>query len=165
MSAEPTREELLVENARLREALLDKAGKINLREFYVKDGMATFGLEGGAAHLLADTFAHQFKENGAANYLEMSFVNDEVGELTVTMQRRQGKTPHQLRALAEAQRDRYRAALDRLRTLLDEHPTSVIKDTPATRLDPDAAAFFNRAISEVHYAIRDVEAMQKELGA
>lgn len=80
------------------------------------DARGGFGiqLEGGACHLLAEAFAEQFKGSGAINYLEVNFVHDELGGMSVTMQRTGGKTPGQLKAEAVAQRYELLAALKHL---------------------------------------------------
>lgn len=56
------------------------------------------GLEGGAASLLAEMLAGQFKDSGAVNYLELTFSSREAvpGErFVVTIQRAAGNTPGQ----------------------------------------------------------------------
>lgn len=68
-------------------------------------------LSGLACQMLAASFAGQFKGSGATNYLEMGMTHEELGPFTVTMQRRDGKTPAQFRAEAEAERDALRAQL------------------------------------------------------
>lgn len=104
MSQETT-EALLEENERLRHELMKKAvSEIAIVEMKARDGGLDVQLEGGACQLIAEAFAHQLKESGANNYIEMSFVSKVVspGErLVVTLQRASGKTPHQLRAAAE----------------------------------------------------------------
>lgn len=67
--------------------------------------------EGGACALLVHAFAEQFKEAGAINYLEVNFYSDDLGPLSVTIQRANGKTPGQLKSEAIAQRDELLAAI------------------------------------------------------
>lgn len=52
---------------------------------------------------LADTLTRLFRESGAVNYVEIGVdTNDaQMGDLLLTLQRRKGKTPHQLRLEAE----------------------------------------------------------------
>lgn len=89
------------EIALLRAALAEKAvSSTMLREMSVINGGLNMQLEGGAAQLLAETFAEQFRQGGAVNYLEMRFTADELN-LLVTLQRVDGKTPAQLRKEAE----------------------------------------------------------------
>lgn len=75
-------------------------------------------LEGGACHLLAHAFGEQFKGSGAVNFLEVNFVHDELGDMSVTMQRTSGKTPGQLKAEAVAQRDELLAAIKKIKDSL-----------------------------------------------
>lgn len=65
------------------------------------NGGATVGFEGGACGLLAASFAEQFKDAGAENYLELGFSHPSTGPLQVTIQRTHGKTPAQLKREAE----------------------------------------------------------------
>ncbi len=66
------------------------------------DGLR-IGVQGGAAAVLAESFAEQFKASGAINFLEMKFVSKEEfpGEsFVVTVQRANGETPaEQIKAL------------------------------------------------------------------
>jgi len=59
----------------------------------VVDGGLNIELEGGACRLLAESFADQFSESGAKNYLEISFYSDKTGPLVVTMQKAGAITP------------------------------------------------------------------------
>ncbi|WP_208952448.1 hypothetical protein [Rahnella sp. ChDrAdgB13] len=60
-----------------------------------------FTFSGFAVQLMAESFADQFKESGAINYLELLFEHKEIGPLTVTMQRVEGLTPAHKLAAAE----------------------------------------------------------------
>lgn len=53
---------------------------------------------------MVDALADQFVESGAPNYIEMQFHSEATGPLLFTLQRVNGKTPHQLRAEAEKER-------------------------------------------------------------
>jgi len=77
-------------------------------------------LEGGACHLLAEAFADQFKSSGAINYLEVNFFHDELGDISVTMQRTSGKTPGQLKSEAIAQRDELLQAMKKIVSMWDD---------------------------------------------
>ena len=66
-------------------------------------------VEGGPAKLFAECFADQFRQSGAMNYLEMRLTAPDGLELLVTLQKVAGKTPHQLRAEAERERDELKA--------------------------------------------------------
>ena len=73
-----------------------------LNELNVKNGEAILSLEGGACGLLADSFAAQFKDAGATNYLVIDLSHDDTGPMTITMQRKAGSTPaEKLRALSD----------------------------------------------------------------
>lgn len=67
------------------------------------NGDGGFGIhfEGGMCGLIINAFAEQFKESGAINYLECHFISDDIGPMTVTIQRLAGQSPHQLRSEAE----------------------------------------------------------------
>ena len=113
-SAANTIERLRSENEQLRQALAEKTvNETMLRDLSIKNGSLNASFEGGAAHLLADAFADQFIESGATNYLEVHLSSKETGPIVVTLQRINGKTPHQLRAEAERERDELLEALKR----------------------------------------------------
>lgn len=64
----------------------------------IHGGGMELGMKGGAAGVLAEMLAAQFKEGGGVNYLELSFSSAEVmpGErFVVTIQRVHGETPSQ----------------------------------------------------------------------
>jgi hypothetical protein len=76
----------------------------------IHDGV-NFGLHGLACQMLAASFAGQFKGSNAINYLEVGMSHPEIGPFIVTIQRTEGKTPHQFRLSAEQQRDELLEAL------------------------------------------------------
>lgn len=98
---------LQVNNAKLRKLLAEKVVTSTMLTGLVPDdGGMTLGFEGGACGMLAQLFGDQFYESKAINYLELRFdsaKHPELGSLVVTLQRVEGKTPHQLREVAEAQ--------------------------------------------------------------
>ena len=112
-------EALLEENQQLRQLTSEKViNATMLREFVARDGGLTIGLEGGACALMAQAFGQQLYESEAFNYIEASFDSPDypdLGQITVTLKREAGKTPHQLRREAEAERDALRAERDALR--------------------------------------------------
>lgn len=82
------------------------AGEVHLNKAEPKsDGGFGFTFSGFAVQLMAESFADQFRESGAINYLELLFEHNEIGPLTVTMQRVEGLTPAQKLAVAEKERD------------------------------------------------------------
>lgn len=85
--------------------------------------MASIGLEGASCQAIAEALAEQFRRSDAANYVEMHFDHDdsEIGPLFVTVQRVNGKTPHQLRTEAEdAASHAHNAAVESAARLADE---------------------------------------------
>lgn len=104
---------------RLRNLLSEKViDSTRLREFVVRNGGLNIELEGGACALMAQAFGKQLFESGAENYIEASFESPDypdIGQITVTVRREAGKTPHELRVIAEKQRDQLRAEVERLR--------------------------------------------------
>lgn len=74
---------------------------------------ARLGLQGLGPQLVASMVAGFFVGTGAKNYVEMHCTHEIGGEFTLTMQKRTGKTPHQLRTEAEQQRDELLALLIR----------------------------------------------------
>ena len=84
----------------------------------VVDGV-NMGIKGLACQMLAEKFAGQFVGNGAVNFLEVTMVSEETGPLIVTIQRKHGKTPAQLKAEAEQQRDEALARCVRLERELE----------------------------------------------
>lgn len=112
---------LEAENEQLRAMLSEKViSSTMLREFTMASGGLTIGLEGGACALMAQTFGKQLYESEAENYIEVTFDSPDypsLGQITVTVRRETGKTPHQLRLAAEAkvaELQQANADLDRL---------------------------------------------------
>ena len=94
---------LQAENASIRELLSKKVvDSTMLTDLGIRGGGINATFEGGAAGLIATTFAEQFREAGATNYLELTFEDKELGEFVVTMQRKDGETPGYQKAKAEA---------------------------------------------------------------
>jgi hypothetical protein len=92
-----------------------------------ENGM-TLGMSGNACQILAASFAGQFVGSGAVNFLEARMEHHEIGFFTVTIQRAEGKTPGQIKAEAEAQRDLLLQAM------------GTIAQYPVTRLDEMSAS-------------------------
>lgn len=107
------------DNKILREALAERViSETMLRDLSVGNGSINANFEGGAVHLLVDALAGQFSESGSENYLEMHFHSPATGPLVATLQRVNGKTPHQLREAAEKETKNLREGLKRM--CLDE---------------------------------------------
>lgn len=108
--------------------------KTMLTELAMRNGGLYAGIEGGAAAVLASAFAEQFTSSGGVNYVEVSFMHPATGPICVTLQRVQGKTPHQLRREAEAERDQLRAEVERMRRICVEQARAII-ERPVMALD------------------------------
>lgn len=76
-----------------------------LVETHIREGEATARVKAPFAQDFALTMAALLTEHGAPNYIETVVTHDTVGTIAVTAQRCAGKTPHQFRQEAEAQRD------------------------------------------------------------
>ena len=96
---------LIKENRQLRHLLAEKSvSEIMLEDIGVNGSSLNLQFAGGAAQILAESFAEQLVESGADNYLEISFCSKLFmpGEqIVVTLQRVMGKTPHLFRVEAE----------------------------------------------------------------
>ncbi len=65
---------------------------------------------------LTEALGERLMQSSAENYIETTFgVDGTDGDIVVTLRRSAGKTPHELRMEAEAERDQIRAELDELR--------------------------------------------------
>lgn len=99
------------ENAELRAALADKlVSQTLLKRLVAENGQMKLEMEGGACRLMAEAFGTMLQESKAANYIETLFEwggveGDPKAVILVTVQRGEGKTPHQLRTEAEQERD------------------------------------------------------------
>lgn len=106
------------ENQSIREALAAKVTtETLLTGAHGKPGEFFIGLQGGAAQLLAEGLAQQFKDSDATNYLELRFTSRFAAmdtDFVVTVQKVTGKTPATLRKEAEAERDALVAERDTL---------------------------------------------------
>lgn len=98
---------LQAECERLRKAIADKVvAETMITGMIAGDDGVSIGLEGGASKILADAFGQQLVESGAINYIELTFESreyPEIGQITVTVKNELGKTPHQLRVIAETE--------------------------------------------------------------
>lgn len=114
---------LTAEVKELKQSLANQAYRdVMLNKMNVERGGINLQLEGGACQLLANCFADQFRSSGATNYLEMSFESNDadIGELVVTMQRKDGKTPSELRSDAEAENKAMRSVLSLCASVLSK---------------------------------------------
>ena len=67
----------------------------------INQGEMTATIRSEAVQALANILAGWFDDHGGVNYVEVQLTNKELGPLLMTVQRLDGKTPHQLRTEAE----------------------------------------------------------------
>lgn len=94
-------ERLLAEQAALLEDRFSDLDLVGL-----ENGVIT--LKGPLIPLLAEAMAQMLRPEGRsepANYTETAVTHEELGPLTLTLQRKAGKTPHELRREAETRAD------------------------------------------------------------
>lgn len=79
----------------------------------IHEHMQSIGGKGAASKVFAEAFSAELKSLSTVNYIEYFFdsVDPAVGPLTVTLQRRQGLSPHQLRTQAEVSAEFLRGLL------------------------------------------------------
>lgn len=118
------RDALRQDSARLRSLLDEKfSSETLLTHLHAQGGSLEMEIQNGPAAALAEYFIHLYREVGGTNYIEIAFnaTPDEVPErYTVRVQREMGKTPHELRTEAEADRDRLTAEVLRLQDAVME---------------------------------------------
>lgn len=112
------------------------AGGTRILDIAIENGGLSLALEGGGVQLLAEILAKQYADSEAVNYLQLSFTSQHSapGEsFVVTVQRVAGKTAHELRAEAEADRDRLRAENEALRADAERYRAlrSVLRESMA----------------------------------
>lgn len=94
-------EQLERDNDNLAKALADdQIAKTLIVDLNIRNGI-NLSTQGGMAGVIANIFADQFRSSGAINYLELIMKASDGLELVVTMQKKDGKTPTQLRHEAE----------------------------------------------------------------
>jgi hypothetical protein len=94
--------------------MLDMLMQAKIDHLSIKDNEVLAGVQNDFVPLLAHWLTEWFKENGGINYVEASLASDELGPMTMHVQRNYGKTPHMLRKEAEAQAERYYHALEQI---------------------------------------------------
>jgi hypothetical protein len=132
----------------------------DLRLAGFQNGVFTF--KGPLIPLLAEAMAQMLRPCGGsepANYTETAITHEELGPLTLTLQRKSGQTPHELRAAAETRADqaerRERALLDsngRERSALVELASLRSRLRDALRRSCDEP---DRALEILEAAVRD----------
>lgn len=127
---------LEAENGRLAKerddavALADELREPMLKSMRFEDGKLDMEVAGNAVQHMGLLLSEWFRETGAPNYVEMMFhaKSDPFERYVWTIQKAAGLTPHQLRAAAEADRDRLREALAPFAREADEWVDSVSDD-------------------------------------
>lgn len=121
-------ERLRQQNMELRELLAQRVeqviGATILTGIHAEPGAAVVGLKGGVCGLMANAFAEHLLASGAENYVEAYFTSGEhpeLGQIVVTVKRETGKTPHQLRQLAEQKARRRLDLLETVRIGINKH--------------------------------------------
>jgi hypothetical protein len=109
VAARATVEGLWEERERLAEKVAEFES-IGIRRVMVENGRADIALGGEAIAGLAEVMAEWYEQKGGPNYCEMTFTGNG-REYVLTMQRADGKTPHQLRLDAEDRATRAEAVL------------------------------------------------------
>lgn len=124
------------------------AGELYLNKAESKpDGGFGFTFSGLAVQLMAESFADQFKQSGAVNYLELLFEHADVGQMTVTMQRVEGLTPAQKLAKAEAERDELLAALVAFREDVSDNRHAELASVDPYSIDQEVLDKIDAAIA------------------
>lgn len=123
-----------------------------------------------ASAMFGTMFAGEFVRHGASNYLELTYSVPELGDFTVTTQRKEGKTPGERIAELEAVIDQRNGECDRL-----------INECAALREEKLTKGSNTRAASDIYFQlveecqippggslvqyVRDLEAKVKETSA
>lgn len=124
-----TQEERSADARTLRRALnetraqLDAIGDTIVDKFELMDGKIKAELSGDAIRSLAVMMAHWFEISGGINYVELGLhqcLEDGGNVFVFTVQKQDGKTPHQLKEDACAERDAAQARVEHLVAELEE---------------------------------------------
>ena len=141
------------ENAELRAALADKlVSQTLLKRLVAENGQMKLEMEGGACRLMAEAFGTMLLENKAANYIETTFeMGGDEGQpkavILVTVQRGEGKSPHELRSEAEQARDDYSVTIRAFQAGMPA-TSKWPKWANYCRLGPNSYWFFYEAVGE-----------------
>ena len=114
----------------------DLATVPGLMEMHIADGKMDALIDGRKmAMLMAWSFWDLLIKEGARNYIEMKLAYQDHWML-VRLQRLDGKTPHELRQAAEAERDATRVEVEELRARVSELEGPSPKLPPGCKCDP-----------------------------
>ncbi len=114
MDAADEIERLRGEVARLTEIVEGGAREVILQEMHFEKGAMDVYIRHPLFALFATSIGKIFIEMGAQNYLEMRLYADPIGFVTVTAQRENGKTPHELRIAVEEKNTRLQTAITQI---------------------------------------------------
>ena len=93
---------------------LSMQGELSIESLVMKDGKLDITLRSRLVSILAQGFFDMLQELDAENYVECSFWHEPSKQaFALTAKRYKGKSPHQLRMIAEAERDEAIAARDK----------------------------------------------------
>lgn len=87
---------------------------IMIKEFGFKDNTMEITMQHPEFAIMTEGLVKYFKECGGVNYVEVGAYHEELGPFVITVQRKHGKTPAQLKTEAETERDKYKAQRDTL---------------------------------------------------
>lgn len=131
--------ELRDQNGRLQKALVDdQIAQTMITDISIKNGL-NMKLQGGAVGVVASLFADQFRQTNPVNYIEMTMCDREGLELIVTLQKRTGQTPHQLRQLAENRYGWILSSTDHAEFVYNRLLSGDTKDQLNTSIDAEIA--------------------------
>lgn len=112
-------EQIATVSSELSQAL---AGNITIRDMVIRNGGFTMELSTRMAQIIGSCFYETLQEMDAENYIiEMQLSSEDGSRMTVTVQRQEGKTPHELRKDAEAKLE---AALQAIEVLKQANQNS-----------------------------------------
>jgi len=107
--------DLTAENERLRMMLSGQLDETRLVDMHLVDGELVMNLQGGPVAYIAEYMAQVMGHPGDLNnYMEVTVNHAVAGPMVLTLQRANGKTPHQLKVEAEAEVQRLKRHLNQL---------------------------------------------------
>lgn len=102
------------ERDKYRDMVNEGTRDIMLNEFNMRGAHFEIELRHPVFSVMAIQAAQYLTEKKADNYVEMKVWTKEHGDVTITVKKCQGKTPHELRKEAEQERDELKAYCDKL---------------------------------------------------
>ncbi|RJX82261.1 hypothetical protein [Pseudomonas sp. LS-2] len=138
-------QDLQNENRELRLILSQRVLEMSqVVEFISEFGMPAIRLQGGPAELIALAFAKQLAASNPENYLQLVFGADHGAEISVTLQRHLGLSPHHLRVQAQRDCEEQKQRCVLLSRALQRQRNDIPEDQPGTPAQtPSAEAVMN----------------------